>query len=163
VLPPLLQELRDVSLQPVLLPIVLRIVRQQDPAEFADASLPALRPLLASAAGETLLLLVQHAELLQGCMPPAVAAQVIPALLVRAAEHGERARVLRRLPAFTRFTNSRETRRLAAVVRCRPCRPLTLTHARSRSPCRRSPAFFRSPHAPSPYCPQATRGPRRRC
>jgi hypothetical protein len=32
---------------------------------------------------------VQNAELLAKCMPPAVAAQVLPALLVRAAEHGE--------------------------------------------------------------------------
>lgn len=42
-LPPLLQELRDVQLQPTLLPIVLRIVQQQEPGEFADATLPALR------------------------------------------------------------------------------------------------------------------------
>jgi hypothetical protein len=43
VLPPLLAELRDVSLQPTLLPIVLGIVQQQDPGEFVDATLPHLR------------------------------------------------------------------------------------------------------------------------
>ena len=43
VLPPLLQELRDTQLQPTLLPIVLKIVQQQEPGEFADATLPALR------------------------------------------------------------------------------------------------------------------------
>ena len=48
------------------------------------------RPLLASASGETLLLLVQNAELLAKCMPAAAAADVLPALLVRAAQHGER-------------------------------------------------------------------------
>lgn len=47
------------------------------------------RPLLASATGETLLLLVQNAELLARCMPAAAAAEVLPALLVRAAQHGE--------------------------------------------------------------------------
>jgi hypothetical protein len=43
VVPPLLQELRDTTLQPTLLPIVLRIVQQQEPSEFVDATLPALR------------------------------------------------------------------------------------------------------------------------
>lgn len=149
VLPPLLQELRDAQLQPTLLPIVLGIVKGQEPGEFVDATLPALRwgattacpapqsagraagacracvaqagvglsspvppctplsssrqvfecmhlrptrrrPVLASASGETLLLLVQNAELLAGCMPAAAAAQVLPSLLVRAAQHGER-------------------------------------------------------------------------
>ena len=50
---------------------------------------PTLRPLLTSASGETLLLLVQNAELLAKCMPPTAAAEVLPALLVRAAQHGE--------------------------------------------------------------------------
>lgn len=43
VLPPLLLELRDASLQPTLLPIVLKIVQTQEPGEFADATLPALK------------------------------------------------------------------------------------------------------------------------
>ena len=43
VLPPLLGELRDVQLQPTLLPIILRIVKDQPPGEFADVTLPALR------------------------------------------------------------------------------------------------------------------------
>lgn len=50
---------------------------------------PTRRPLLTSASGETLLLLVQNAELLAKCMPLTVAAEVLPALLVRAAQHGE--------------------------------------------------------------------------
>lgn len=43
VLPPLLGELRDVTLQPTLVPIVLSIVQQQDPTEFVDSTLPALK------------------------------------------------------------------------------------------------------------------------
>ena len=43
VLPPLLAELRDATLQPTLLPIVLRIVQTQDPVEFGDTTLPALK------------------------------------------------------------------------------------------------------------------------
>ncbi len=42
-LPPLLQELRDATLQPLLLPIVLRIVQQQEPQAFVDRTLPALK------------------------------------------------------------------------------------------------------------------------
>ncbi|PRW61454.1 SCY1 2 [Chlorella sorokiniana] len=89
VLPPLLGELRDTQLQPTLLPIILTIVKDQPPGEFADATLPALKPLLTSASGETLLLLVQNAELLAKAMPPAAAAEVLPTLLVRAAQHGD--------------------------------------------------------------------------
>ena len=47
------------------------------------------RPLLSSASGETLLLLVQNAELLAKCMPAAAAGDVLPPLLVRAAQHGD--------------------------------------------------------------------------
>lgn len=43
VLPPLLGELRDAQLQPTLLPIILAIVKDQPPGEFADATLPALK------------------------------------------------------------------------------------------------------------------------
>ena len=43
VLPPLLQELRTAELVPIILPIVLKILPQQDGAEFVEASLPALR------------------------------------------------------------------------------------------------------------------------
>lgn len=43
VLPPLLGELRDAQLQPTLLPIVLNIIKDQPPGEFADATLPALK------------------------------------------------------------------------------------------------------------------------
>lgn len=43
VLPPLLGELRDAQLQPTLLPIIMSIVKDQPPGEFADATLPALK------------------------------------------------------------------------------------------------------------------------
>lgn len=43
VLPPLLGELRDAQLQPTLLPIILKIVKDQPPGEFADATLPSLK------------------------------------------------------------------------------------------------------------------------
>lgn len=56
---------------------------------MSPAALLPARPLLNSASGETLLLLVQNAELLAKCMPPAAAAEVLPTLLVRAAQHGE--------------------------------------------------------------------------
>lgn len=63
----------------------------QDATEFSDVALPALRPLLASAKGEALLLLTKHAGLLQRAAPRAAAATLVPALLVRAAGHGEEA------------------------------------------------------------------------
>eukprot|EP00887_Chlorella_sp_A99_P006890 scaffold2.g6890.t1 len=122
VLPPLLGELRSAELLPALLPVVLKIVALQarsilyqcldaaaflpadsaaplalqPPADFADVTLPALAPLLASATGDALLLLVQNAELLAragGARPPGggppPAAALLPALLARAAEHGD--------------------------------------------------------------------------
>lgn len=89
VLPPLLQELRSEDLQPLLLPLVLRMVECQDSSEFAEVMLPTLRPLLASAQGEALLLLTQHAALLGRAAPKAVAAEMVPQLLVRAAEKGD--------------------------------------------------------------------------
>lgn len=61
----------------------------QDSSEFGDVTLPALRPLLGSAKGEALLLLTQQAGLLARVAPKTAAAQLVPQLLVRAAEHGE--------------------------------------------------------------------------
>ncbi|KAH9626464.1 hypothetical protein KSS87_006424 [Heliosperma pusillum] len=64
VLPPLCAELRNVVIQPMILPMVLTIAESQDKHEFELSTLPALVPVLNSAAGETLLLLVKHAELI---------------------------------------------------------------------------------------------------
>ncbi|KAL3324436.1 hypothetical protein AABB24_038538 [Solanum stoloniferum] len=63
VLPPLCAELRNVVMQPMILPMVLTIAESQDKSDFGISTLPALVPVLNSAAGETLLLLVKHAEL----------------------------------------------------------------------------------------------------
>uniref|UniRef100_A0A6M2E672 Protein kinase domain-containing protein n=1 Tax=Populus davidiana TaxID=266767 RepID=A0A6M2E672_9ROSI len=63
VLPPLCAELRNMVMQPMILPMVLTIAESQDKIDFELSTLPALIPVLSSAAGETLLLLVKHAEL----------------------------------------------------------------------------------------------------
>jgi SCY1-like protein 2 len=88
VLPPLLQELRTAELQASVLPLVLTIVGHQTPQEFQDTTLPALQPLLATASGDTLLLLCRHADRLAAAAPRRVAAELVPAVLVRAMEHG---------------------------------------------------------------------------
>lgn len=64
VLPPLCAELRNIVMQPVILPMVLTIAESQDKNDFELSTLPALVPVLSTAAGETLLLLVKHAELI---------------------------------------------------------------------------------------------------
>ncbi|XP_075110996.1 SCY1-like protein 2 B [Nicotiana tabacum] len=64
VLPPLCAELRNVVMQPMILPMVLTIAESQDKSDFEMSTLPALVPVLSSAAGETLLLLVKHADLI---------------------------------------------------------------------------------------------------
>ncbi|XP_038717562.1 SCY1-like protein 2 isoform X1 [Tripterygium wilfordii] len=64
VLPPLCAELRNLVMQPMILPMVLTIAESQDKVDFELSTLPALVPVLSSAAGETLLLLVKHAELI---------------------------------------------------------------------------------------------------
>ncbi|KAI3732969.1 hypothetical protein L1987_64182 [Smallanthus sonchifolius] len=63
VLPPLCAELRNMVMQPMILPMVLKIADSQDKVDFKTSTLPALVPVLSTAAGETLLLLVKHAEL----------------------------------------------------------------------------------------------------
>ncbi|CAL0333165.1 unnamed protein product [Lupinus luteus] len=62
VLPPLCAELRNVVIQPMILPMVLTIAESQDKNDFEQSTLPALVPVLNTASGETLLLLVKHAE-----------------------------------------------------------------------------------------------------
>ncbi|KAL4333607.1 hypothetical protein GQ457_07G019920 [Hibiscus cannabinus] len=64
VLPPLCAELRNLVMQPTILPMVLMIADSQDKSDFELVTLPALLPVLSTAAGETLLLLVKHAELI---------------------------------------------------------------------------------------------------
>ncbi|KAL5716068.1 SCY1-like protein 2 A [Ranunculus cassubicifolius] len=64
VLPPLCAELRNVVMQPLILPMVLTIADSQDKNDFELSTLPALVPVLSTAAGETLLLLVKRAELI---------------------------------------------------------------------------------------------------
>ncbi|MBA0596116.1 hypothetical protein Gorai_012952, partial [Gossypium raimondii] len=51
-------------MQPIILPMVLTIAESQDKNDFELVTLPALLPVLSSAAGETLLLLVKRAELI---------------------------------------------------------------------------------------------------
>jgi len=64
VLPPLCAELRNMVMQPMILPMVLTIAESQDKGDFELATLPALVPVFTSASGETLLLLVKHADLI---------------------------------------------------------------------------------------------------
>ncbi|KAL5571745.1 hypothetical protein UlMin_021342 [Ulmus minor] len=64
VLPPLCAELRNLVMQPMILPMVLTIAEAQEKIDFELSTLPALVPVLSTAAGETLLLLVKHAELI---------------------------------------------------------------------------------------------------
>ncbi|KAJ1409683.1 Protein kinase domain [Sesbania bispinosa] len=64
VLPPLCAELRNVVIQPMILPMVLTIAESQDKNDFEQSTLPALVPVLTAAAGETLLLLVKHTDLI---------------------------------------------------------------------------------------------------
>lgn len=64
VLPPLCAELRNLVLQPMILPMVFTIAKSQDKNDFELSTLPALVPVLTTASGETLLLLVKHADLI---------------------------------------------------------------------------------------------------
>ncbi|KAJ1284318.1 hypothetical protein BS78_03G195000 [Paspalum vaginatum] len=64
VLPPLCAELRNMVMQPMILPMVLMIAESQDKDDFELSTLPALVPVFTSASGETLLLLVKHADLI---------------------------------------------------------------------------------------------------
>ncbi|EOY17147.1 Kinase family protein with ARM repeat domain isoform 2 [Theobroma cacao] len=84
VLPPLCAELRNLVMQPMILPMVLTIAESQDKTDFELVTLPALVPVLSTAAGETLLLLVKHAELIiNKTSPEHLVSHVLP-MLVRA-------------------------------------------------------------------------------
>ncbi|KAG6592350.1 SCY1-like protein 2, partial [Cucurbita argyrosperma subsp. sororia] len=64
VLPPLCAELRNLVMQPMILPMVLTIAESQDKHDFELSTLPSLVPVLSTAAGDTLLLLVKRADLI---------------------------------------------------------------------------------------------------
>ncbi|XP_042395661.1 uncharacterized protein LOC121985977 isoform X2 [Zingiber officinale] len=64
VLPPLCAELRNMVIQPMILPMILKIADSQEKNDFEHSTLPALVPILSYASGETLLLLVKNAELI---------------------------------------------------------------------------------------------------
>ncbi|KAM7253073.1 hypothetical protein ACFE04_025691 [Oxalis oulophora] len=64
VLPPLCAELRNMVMQPMILPMVLTIAESQEKNDFELVTMPALVSVLSSAAGETLLLLLKNAELI---------------------------------------------------------------------------------------------------
>lgn len=64
VLPPLCEELRNSVMQPMILPMVFTIAESQEKIDFELVTLPALFPVLSTASGETLLLLVKHADLI---------------------------------------------------------------------------------------------------
>ncbi|KAL8167086.1 hypothetical protein V2J09_008585 [Rumex salicifolius] len=64
VLPPLCAELRNLVMQPIILPMVLVIAESQEKVDFELSTLPALLPVLSSASGDTLLLLLRQAELI---------------------------------------------------------------------------------------------------
>ncbi|KAK6940366.1 Protein kinase domain [Dillenia turbinata] len=84
VLPPLCAELRNMVMQPMILPMVLTIAESQERSDFELSTLPALVPVLSTAAGETLLLLVKHADLIiNKTSQEHLIAHVLP-LLVRA-------------------------------------------------------------------------------
>ncbi|CAN1294955.1 SCY1-like protein 2 A [Linum perenne] len=84
VLPPLCAELRNVVMQPMILPMVLTIARSQDKVDFELSTLPALVPVLTTAAGETLLLLVKHADLIINKASQETLVSTVLHMLVRA-------------------------------------------------------------------------------
>ncbi|KAI5385710.1 hypothetical protein KIW84_072350 [Lathyrus oleraceus] len=65
VLQPLCAELKNVVIQPMFLPMVLTIAKSQDKNDFEQSTLPALVPVLNTTSGDTMLLLLKHAELIK--------------------------------------------------------------------------------------------------
>lgn len=81
VLPPLCAELRNVVMQPIVLPMVLTIAESQDKSDFESSTFPALAPVLSSATGDSLLVLVKHASLLINKVnPDQLITNVVPML-----------------------------------------------------------------------------------
>ncbi|XP_024396170.1 LOW QUALITY PROTEIN: SCY1-like protein 2 A [Physcomitrium patens] len=86
VLPPLCAELRNEVMLPMVLPMVLTLADSQEMVDFQSATLPALLPVLGTATGDALLLLIKHASLLiNKAGPDALTANVVP-MIVRAFE-----------------------------------------------------------------------------
>lgn len=84
VLPPLCAELRNVVMQPMVLPMVLTIAEAQEKNDFESSTFPALVPVLNSATGDGLLLLVKNAVwLINKVTADQLTADVVP-MLVRA-------------------------------------------------------------------------------
>ncbi|GLU16278.1 hypothetical protein SLE2022_327170 [Rubroshorea leprosula] len=84
VLPPLCAELQNLVMQPMIIPMVLTTAESQGKNDFELVTLPALVPVLSNAAGETLLLLVKHSELIiRKVSPEQLVFHVLP-MLVRA-------------------------------------------------------------------------------
>ncbi|GMI90745.1 hypothetical protein like AT1G71410 [Hibiscus trionum] len=84
VLPPLCAELRNLVMQPMIVPMVLKIAESQDKTDFELVTFPALVPVLSTAAGETLLLLVKHADLIINKTTPEHRVSHVLPMLVRA-------------------------------------------------------------------------------
>ncbi|XP_050364375.1 SCY1-like protein 2 B [Argentina anserina] len=89
VLPPLCAELRNLVMQPMILPMVLMIAESQDKHDFELSTLPALVPVLSAAVGDTLLLLLKHADLIiNKTIPDHLILHVLP-MIVRAYEEND--------------------------------------------------------------------------
>ncbi|XP_004290244.1 PREDICTED: SCY1-like protein 2 [Fragaria vesca subsp. vesca] len=89
VLPPLCAELRNLVMQPMILPMVLMIAESQDKNDFEVSTLPALVPVLTTAVGDTLLLLLKHADLIiNKTIPDHLILHVLP-MIVRAYEEND--------------------------------------------------------------------------
>ncbi|KAL6210161.1 hypothetical protein ACLB2K_021098 [Fragaria x ananassa] len=89
VLPPLCAELRNLVMQPMILPMVLMIAESQDKNDFEVSTLPALVPVLTAAVGDTLLLLLKHADLIiNKTIPDHLILHVLP-MIVRAYEEND--------------------------------------------------------------------------
>ncbi|MBA0837333.1 hypothetical protein Goarm_009499 [Gossypium armourianum] len=89
VLPPLCAELRNLVMQPMIVPMVLKIAESQDKTDFELVTFPALVPVMSTAAGETLLLLVKHADLIINKTTSEHRVSHVMPMLVRAYDDGD--------------------------------------------------------------------------
>lgn len=87
-LPPLLAEARTEALQPVLLPLLLAMLEQQTPQDFAEIFFPQMTSLCGSANGDALLLLTRNADVFASRLPREPITRVVLPLLCRAADQG---------------------------------------------------------------------------
>ncbi|TYG69996.1 hypothetical protein ES288_D05G276400v1 [Gossypium darwinii] len=89
VLPPLCAELRNLVMQPMIVPMVLKIAESQGKTDFELVTFPALVPVMSIAAGETLLLLVKHADLIINKTTSENRVSHVMPMLVRAYDDGD--------------------------------------------------------------------------